>query len=154
MNHVLPNLMRLLMALCLAGYGTFSMAGVSGDSGSFFMEICADGVALTVLVDADGQPVESEETCPDCHACCFLSSFGPPQVSAQLLVPIHVEINAERPAFATPVFQKRNILPVPRGPPAMFIVISAKSDLIRTDRADIADTTRSDGRPLSKDASA
>lgn len=154
MNCVLQNLIRLVLAICLASYGSFSMASVSGDSGSFFMEICADGVSQTVLVTADGQPIESEENCQDCHACCFLASFGPPQVSADLPVALHVEMKTERPAYAVPVFQKRNILPVPRGPPAIHIAITAQSNPIRKDRAGTAVTTRSDGRPPLKDASA
>lgn len=140
-----------MLSVCLILYGPVSMAKADG-SAVVSMEICADGVAKTVLFDADGNPVELAQSCPECLRCC--QAIGPQTSTICSAVPSAVLLDmAVDLSFAqNPVINKRNIHPAPRGPPAVQFSMQSIPRLITFDRAVIGQTMRSDGRPLIKDA--
>lgn len=152
MTNPLPFLLRLLLATCLAVYGSFGVANASGDSSGFYVEICANGVAETLLVGSDGQPIETSKSCPECLRCCSFAGSDPVAPAGDLRAFDYSPINAERPVFQTRVFQKRNIHPVPRGPPAVRVLLRMQSNLILCDQVANGQEMRSGGRPPFKDA--
>ncbi len=153
MRNALTIFFGLLLAVCLTLYGPVSMAKAGGGA-VFSMEICADGVAKTVLFDADGNPVEPAQSCPECLTCCqAISALAPPNCSA---LPSFVLLNmeADSPSAQDPVLPIRNIFPAPRGPPAVQISMQNATELALFYHPATETNTRSDGRPLVKDADA
>lgn len=82
-RHPLPTLI-LALVLCLSGLAQgHALAGAP--AGAMEMVICADGEARSVLVDADGHPVDHEQgcaqdLCPDCvpvKAATLAGAAGP-----------------------------------------------------------------------------
>lgn len=141
MRSVGSSILALLVALCLAFYGPFGMARAS-DGSVISMVICADGVAQTVLIDADGNPVDPVQTCPDCLTCCHATGVLPPQIGGVAASFARLIGDIATPPAPDPFLTTRNLLPAPRGPPAL------------THRPMTGHETRSDGRPSSKDATA
>jgi hypothetical protein len=75
------RVLALLAALLLAGAGTGApRADEGGSRAGLEMVICADGGAKTIVLDADGTPVETsgeEEPCPGHGPCCTLPAKCP-----------------------------------------------------------------------------
>lgn len=141
----------LLLSVYLTLYGPLSMAG-TGSGAVFSMEICADGIAKTVLFDVDGNPVEPVASCPECLTCCQATEALVPEnwsVSPSLIA---VEIVLEHLSPQNPLIFKRHILPAPRGPPAVQISMIVKTGLVLADHPEFGQITRSDGRLLRRDA--
>ncbi|MFV2054400.1 hypothetical protein ACEWPJ_16575 [Aliiroseovarius sp. YM-037] len=151
MKAAVSLLSRLFLIVCLAAYGQLGMAATDGNGG-FLMEICADGVAKTVRVDAEGDPVEPAETCRDCLTCCQATGAAPG-------VPFGVDVSMLRlPRVADPVVlpeitsRKPTIRLMLRGPPVEHSFMQTTPDLFVTERAKSGHDMRSDGRPFFKDA--
>lgn len=151
MKNLCSLLFGLLLTVCLTFYGNFSMA-MAGGSAVFSVEICADGVTKNVLIDADGNPVQPAQDCPECLRCCQASGGETPTFCTAALSFVLLDMEADGPSAQDPILNKRNILPVPRGPPAMHLSMYVLPDLIRHDQANNGNEKRSDGRPLLKDA--
>lgn len=154
MKSVFSSLFGLLLAVCLTLYGPLGMVTAGTDGGVFSIELCADGVAKTVLVDADGQPVAHTRNCPDCLMCCNAVGARPNAPLCATHSVALLELQTDGPLFHNPVFKKRNILPVPRGPPSLHVYMPRSPDLTGFDQADSGHKTRSAGRPFLQDASA
>lgn len=107
----------LALALCLSGLAQGAAAAGTG-SGAMEVEICADGAARSILVDASGMPIDSDqhcahERCPDCVPVKAGALTSGPGLSAQRL--------ARSRTSARPVFRirprRRPLAAQPRGPP-------------------------------------
>lgn len=58
------------------------MAPMRGNmAGLTQIEICADGAAAMLMVDARGNPVDAQHPCPDCLAC---QATGPAETAGAL----------------------------------------------------------------------
>ncbi len=153
MKNVCTILLGLLLAACLTLYGPFSTA-MAGGSAAFSMEICADGVAKTVLIDADGNPVEPDQVCAKCLTCCQATGALIPVICAAAPSFVLLDMNVDNPSAQDPVLTKRNIHPAPRGPPVVQLYMLNMPELISLDQSFTGQPMRSDGRPLFKDADA
>lgn len=116
MKNACSTFFALILTLCLSFYGPVAMAS-EGTGAVYSMEICANGVAKTVVVGVDGVPVEPAQNCADCLTCCHVVGAVPPTFDTVIssIVPLVTEVDG--PLGASPVLSKRNLLPVPRGPP-------------------------------------
>ncbi len=144
----------VLLILGITFYGPSGMVQAGSDDTLFSMEICADGVAKTVLVNEDGVPVEPTQTCYHCLTCCNIAgppptAFGDADLSVTLLVS-----QAPNLSVFTPIVQKRNTRRMPRAPPVPDLLVMTAQDLIPCDQGMIGHKTRRDGRPRLKDATA
>ena len=154
MKTALPLLLRLLLTVCLAVYGPIAMAATNTGGASFSMEICADGVARTVRVDADGVPVEHHQECQDCLICCEATGAHPNVVTEAGLHILTLDVALERTPYQTPSFLKRTIRPMPRAPPVMHFSVLSQLNLINRDQSLMGHHKSSDGRSFFKDATA
>lgn len=115
MQRILHNLSCLLLALALALFGL----GVAGPTkGATLVELCADGNAQQVWLDADGNPVLPGKTHAKCLDCLLFSAPLPETTTVTLAFgPLRLPEGTVPPAApeATPVAHLR---PIPRGPPA------------------------------------
>ncbi|MHA6325334.1 hypothetical protein [Roseivivax sp. CAU 1753] len=156
MMHAFALLSRILLAVSLAAYGSFTPAGAGTGAGLFAMEICADGVVQTVLFDADGTPVAPADDCRDCARCCHLSlaRLDPPR-DAQRVRVLH-DAPAHRAAPDTAIIRTCFSRPMPRGPPLRPASMLTAPALILTDQvvtgAATSHDTISGGRSFSEDA--
>lgn len=141
----------VLLSVCLTLYGPFGMVR-AGDGAVFSMEICADGVAKTVLFDADGNPVEPTANCPECLTCCQAIGFPVPDIFSAGSALVIAEMALECLSAQNAVRNNRHILPAPRGPPTMQISMVIKTGLTLYDQPDRGQIMRGDGRLLPKDA--
>ncbi|WP_417607747.1 hypothetical protein [Primorskyibacter flagellatus] len=150
MKNVFAFVLGLLLTVSVALYGSTGMAKV-GPNAVFSMEICADGAAKTVAFDANGNPVEQTQTCPECLTCCQI--FGALTPGKWSLVPSldRFDMEAVNPVAPNPIENKRNLYPAPRGPP---VVQFSMPGLITFGWSAGGRMMRSDGRPIRKDASA
>ena len=149
----MPSLfLSLILAVCLTLYGHVGMAK-AGDTG-FEAVICADGVVATVRIGADGNPVEPTPDCPDCPLCGTTALLQGQATGGDAIALVLLDIDVVRTSVHDPVLNKRNILPAPRGPPALHHTMQGMPDLIGFDQGNTGHNTRSDGRPLTKDADA
>ncbi len=153
MKNAFAHLFGLLLSVCLALYGTVGMAKAGTGTG-FAIEICANGVVATVLIGADGSPIEPAQDCPDCVACCQATGdlHAAPAGADFSLALLVTQLRSI--AVQDPVLNKRNIHPAPRGPPAVQISMSTMLKLIVTEQSVTNTKTRAQGRPLVKDAAA
>ncbi len=120
MKNACTTLFGLILTVCLSFYGPISMANAGGGAVSS-MEICAGGVAKTVLIGADGSPVEPAQNCPECLTCCHATGDMTPTFCATVPSTVLLEMEADSPLAQDPILNKRNLLPVPRGPPAVYL---------------------------------
>lgn len=151
MRTVFTFTLGLLLSVCLTLYGSFSMAGTGGGA-EFSMEICADGVAKTVLIDPDGNPVEPAASCPECLDCCQAIGTLVPRNCLVNLSFADVEMVLQHLSPQAPSTIKRHILPAPRGPPTMQEFTLIKTKLILVAPIGFDHMTRSNGQLLFKDA--
>ncbi len=152
MKNLSSILFSLLMAVCLTLYGPFAMANTDG--GGFMTEICAGDVVITVFIGADGAPVEQSQDCPECLTCCHVAVFQTPATCGAAAFKMLLTLDADCSSAQNPLLNKRNILPAPRGPPALQVFKQCSPNLIGFQQATFGDKMRSDGRPLLKDATA
>nr|WP_309503329.1 hypothetical protein [uncultured Roseovarius sp.] len=154
MKNLIASLFSLFLVASLALYGPTGMSKTGSDGDVFSMELCADGVSKPVLIGADGNPVEPAHDCAECLMCC---STVPAHLNVgcdTVALLAMVEVAPGRPTFHHPVFNTRNILPAPRGPPIMHHFVPGSFDLAGHGRALTGHEKRSDGRPFPKDADA
>lgn len=115
MQRILHSLSCLLLALALA----LSGPGVAGPmKGATLVELCADGSAQQVWLDADGNPVPPGESHANCLDCLLFSAPLPEVTTVALpLAPLRASERTVLPDApeTTPVAHFR---PIPRGPPA------------------------------------
>ncbi len=154
MKNAVSLLPRLLLIVCLVSYGPLAMAGAGSGSTAYTMEICADGVAEIVRFDADGNPVKSLAECLDCLTCCHVTGVEPEMFSTPIRSLALPTISAAVASVDTLLIRNSKIRPLPRGPPLAHLSTLTAPDAVVTDHADICHDTRSDERPLSKDAAA
>ncbi|WP_373027968.1 hypothetical protein [Sulfitobacter sp.] len=149
MKAVSTVVLGVLLTVCLTLYGSFGMAS-AGEV--FSMEICADGVAKTVLFDADGNPVEPAANCPECLTCCrAIGSLVPVSCPANASFAT-IEILLEHLSAQQPLTNRRHSFPAPRGPPVVQATMVTQKGLIIADHPEFGQTTNGDGRLLFKDA--
>jgi hypothetical protein len=71
------RVLAVLAALLLVAGGTGAMrADAAGGEAGFVVVICSDGAAKRVVLDADGNPVETsgeKEACPSHGPCCIIA---------------------------------------------------------------------------------
>lgn len=156
MKNVPSILLSLFMAMCLTLYGPSAMA--KAQSAGSWVEICADGALQTVRIDADGIPVAPSQDCPECLVCCHSAVFQTSVTFGAATFTVLMMIDADLSMVQSPLLNKRNRLPAPRGPPATHFtqqfLQNQMQNLIEVAQANIGDTSRSDGRPSLKDANA
>lgn len=145
-----------LLSLCLTLYGSFGVGqpwmGPAWGEAVFMVELCADGGATTIQMDADGNPVEPASNCPECLTCCqavaaivrVTCPALPPIVFAET-VPNHLPARF-------PVSSKRHIFAAPRGPPAVLATQVVQAGLVLARHPEFGQITRSGGRLSFKDA--
>jgi len=106
----------LSLALILSGG---AMAGharaVAG-----YLDLCRDGAAVTVAVDARGEPVDPfADALPHCAACLAPAAIVPTPVTTGPPCPLRVS-RAISPVIAPAVqARSRHTLPLARAPPAV-----------------------------------
>jgi hypothetical protein len=153
MRNVCTLLCGLMLSVCLSLYGPSGMAKAS-EGVEFSMVICADGVAKTVVFDADGNPVEPAQNCPECLRCCQVIGALDAGISSGTPSCSQLAIGVDCPLAQNPILNKRNIFPAPRGPPAVRFSMLNMPRPTKAVRFVISQITRSDGRPMLKDATA
>ena len=146
-----------VIAVGLILYGPLGMAAAQESGASFTMEICADGVSETVVINSYGIPVEPSPSSHDCHDCLVCSHAM--EVSLHLgSAKIHfddlVDAASDQASFDILYTRTKNIRPKPRGPPMGHIATVTMSGLIYDDQAYDGQQAHGDGRPVLKDASA
>ncbi|MCW8842165.1 MAG: hypothetical protein OQK00_01985 [Rhodobacteraceae bacterium] len=142
--------------MSLTLYGPLSVAASEDGGIMLTMEICADGVSQVVLVGADGEPVDPSKTCPDCDCCC-LGTFGAEGFAGTAAQDAFYSqtMSVLTPFQVTYIYtQKRSTRPMPRGPPVMHLSMLTKPELSLSVQRFNGHKTRSDGRPILKDATA
>lgn len=154
MKNTASLLFRLILTVCLTVYGPFGMAIAGSDSAVFSMEICANGVSQTVAIDAEGNPVQRSQDCPDCVTCCQATGVPPAKACGPDLTFAQVAIEVDQPFFQRPILTNRHIRPAPRGPPAVTMSKFNPTGLTGPDQPSGDPILRSDGRPIFKDADA
>ncbi|WP_323782777.1 hypothetical protein [Leisingera sp.] len=150
MKNAFTHVLGLLLTLSLALYGSIGMAKV-GANAVFTMEICADGVAKTVSFDANDNPVEPAQFCPECLTCCQTVGVLVPTIWSLIPSLNRLGMEVVNPVAKDPIVNKRNLYPAPRGPP---VVQFSMPRLITFDLSAGGRMMRSDGRPMLKDANA
>jgi len=150
MKHAFTLALSLLLTLSLVFYGSAGMAKVGGNA-VVSMEICADGFAKTVSLDANGNPVEPTQTCPECLKCCHAFGALPPMMWSHFPSLNRLDIEGTQPVTNTPIVNKRNLYPAPRGPPAVQVSIPM---LITFHWSAGGRMRRSVGRSILRDANA
>ncbi|MGC1505341.1 MAG: hypothetical protein WA782_14520 [Sulfitobacter sp.] len=118
------------------------------------MEICIDGVAKTVLFDAQGAPVEPAQDCPECLDCCQAVAALTPV--ACLSLPFYALLGTKvgRIFSQTPNITNRNLYHAPRGPPTVQESELRIPMLTIAYRPVISQIMHVGGRPVHKDATA
>ncbi|WP_126623145.1 hypothetical protein [Oceaniglobus ichthyenteri] len=154
MKNAISILFSLVLGVCLAFYGPADMAKADGGGAVFAIEICANAGATTVYVDADGNLVEPAADCAECLTCCQAAMAQLCVTPGAIQALVLSSEKADLPLSDTPHLNKRNTHPSPRGPPAGHVSLFTVTGLIAHDQALAGHKTRSDGRPLSKDADA
>lgn len=78
------------------------------------MVLCTSQGAVTVAVDAEGNPTGDIHFCPECAAVAFaaIDTSAP-----DLAQPVANSLTLETPALSLPVFQAARLCPQARGPP-------------------------------------
>lgn len=154
MNSALHHFARCLLIVCLAVYATFGMAQGNVAGPGFLMVICADGVARTVRINADGQPVEPDQDCDECLSCCHLMA-ATAQHAPRVVATVTYTATQRNTAYSTPpIFPKRQILPVPRAPPFRAMAKLGYSCPAPCKELSFSYEKSCDGRPMRKDATA
>ncbi len=116
-RHILL-MVSILLGASLAFYGNGAVAGAHLSGTTFSMVICSDGIAQTIEVALDGNPVQPIDDCGDCLSCgvAFVNAVLPPSKTSSLRnfeeTP-HSEVGQDAPT--APEDNKR---PKPRAPPA------------------------------------
>lgn len=108
-------LIVLLLATALSGTAEASLRAVGPVSQ---VVICADGAAVTLALDADGQPADTggHRHCPDCLP--LLTGATGPAPLPSLSRPVAGAVPAPWPAALPPRADGWETLPSPRGPPS------------------------------------
>ncbi len=152
MKNAFSILFSLVLGVCLALYGPFGLAKAGG--AVFSMEICANGAATTILVDADGNPVEPSQDCANCLTCCHAAGATSPASCGAAPSFVLLDIETPNPTVQNPILNTRYKFPAPRGPPAVHLAILDLPELKGTVPPFTGQEPRSDGRPPIKDADA
>jgi hypothetical protein len=107
----------LALALCLIVLATSVTSAVARGQMATgqMMQLCANGATVTVMMDAQGNPVDPVHPCPDCLAV------------AASLPPAHVELGLPngnwvrvKLAPAPPIVTNTSLVPMARGPPVFI----------------------------------
>ncbi len=118
MKHAWRFLCLSILTVGLMVYGVQSHAGMAmGGGDGFAMVICADGKTETIIVNADGAPVDPAQRCCDCTACTDLGATAPlPEraVSRVIFTPVPGAALTARPHVS---HYTQSARPMPRAPP-------------------------------------
>jgi hypothetical protein len=117
MKTILSNIEALLLCICVMLYGMASDAGTNTGVGTFEMVICSGDGPVSVVVDANGNPVPSDSKCCDCLTC------GTPTAA---LATDAFQLSASPARFSNLVISITDQIPTPphttrpqaRGPPS------------------------------------
>lgn len=108
-------LSALVLSLVLAVTSVTLAVSRGQAAGLSEMVICSDGAAVTVTVDAQGNPVERPHHCPDCLVQAAADWSAPPVIAAPATL--------SRLRFALParpdVAERTSPNPAARGPPTL-----------------------------------
>lgn len=121
-SRIAPFLLTILLALSfLSGGVTGGIAQpgmMIGNGGVTEMVICSDGVAVTVLVDAEGNPVDPQKPCLQhrCTQCFQTGAVALPDHGFDLIARQAI-LHASRPAPVRLAAVKRLFPIAARGPP-------------------------------------
>ncbi|MGO4910409.1 hypothetical protein ACEN2J_19045 [Pseudorhodobacter sp. W20_MBD10_FR17] len=69
MKTVWSHIESLLLCICIMLYGMASDAGTNMGVGAFEMVICSGDGPISVVIDANGNPVTPDRKCCDCLTC-------------------------------------------------------------------------------------
>ena len=103
-------LARLLGLLLLLGWGSATAPharALAALAGASAVEICGDHGPRTLLLGADGQPLQPADPA-DCCVLCLGPATAPP--------PVLADISPPRPRFAPAPMPPRPAVPPPRPP--------------------------------------
>lgn len=150
MKNAVTRVLGLLLTLSLALYSSTGMTNAEGNA-VFTMEICADGVAKTVSFDANGNPVEPAQFCPECLTGCQTVGVLTPTMWSFIRSLNRLDMGVVNSVAKDPIVNKRNLYPTPRGPP---VVQFSMPRLVTIDLSSGDRMMRSDGRPVFEDANA
>jgi len=108
--------LRLILALAIALVSVHTAIGRAEASGAWDVEFCVGAEVITVTLDAKGQPVKRNHTCPD----CVLSGLAVlPDAAAPL--PFLNRTRAANAPFASQSLTATALpRPTARGPPAIL----------------------------------
>ncbi len=140
--------LRLLMIACLAVYGQFAAAGMMGNGTYLSVEICANGMAEIIHIDANGTPVDPAADCHDCLACAYFAAGQTAPMSKVAQIFARYTSAAYPTRYETPAFEKPKTRPLPRGPP----MVQRSAFILPDAHAHIDGQKCCAGRPLFKDA--
>lgn len=121
MGAVVARILAFAAVIVMAASGGVSMgAHASGSEGGFVTVICADGVAKTVVLDSEGNPM-SPPGKEDCTGVCLcISTSGaalPTEAQAPRFWDGDATVALSSTATAVLAFE-RGRYPAPRGPPS------------------------------------
>ncbi len=113
------RLLKRLFTLCLClivlvTSATSAVAALQMASGQM-MQICADGQAMTVMLDAQGNQVDPDQPCPDCLAVTAALPPANPGVAQDLGTWTRIEMPTAALFFAHNLPQA-----IARGPPVLI----------------------------------
>ena len=114
MNAILRIFPRLLLALIIAVSSSQMALARTAPMPVGEMVLCTSQGAVTVAVDAEGNPTGDVHYCPECAAVAFsFIEFAAPD----LVVPAANALTLQAPATSLPVPQAACPCPQARGPP-------------------------------------
>lgn len=116
----MQRISHILFCLTLALSLALSGPGVAGPmKGAMLVELCADGSAQQIWLDADGNPVQPGENHAKCIHCIMFSASLPEAITITLAFgSLSVPEKPVLPA-APETTLVAHLRPTPRGPPAM-----------------------------------
>lgn len=112
------------MVLCLA-VALFAANGPAESRGTA-MVICADGVAETIYLDADGTPIEPGTECCDCHDCNMPNLIAILADRSDQAMSYPLRLSATMDPVAR-IFVSDISRPMPRGPPLPQVAANARA---------------------------
>jgi hypothetical protein len=152
MKSVWSSLLCPVLMVCLVLFGPLGMATDAGGEGAFAAELCVDGVLKTVVIGADGQPVEPTRDCPDCLMCGNPIGAQPNGCFGVALPVVWTTVEVDRPTSQAVFVTRRIALAAPRGPPAVTASFFKTPEPAGMTQALDEHELRADRRPLPEDA--
>jgi hypothetical protein len=112
---LIPAFLRLCLALAVALVSSHTAIGRAEARGVDLIEICVGLDVALITLDANGDPVTSHQTCPD----CVLSGLALTAIAAQAIPPAAIVSRAAHPASGEAVALSAPPPAAARGPPGI-----------------------------------